>query len=196
MSNRATPIFCPNLGVHPQGITSECCFLDDQTGGDCGIAFGSGSFWTKCPTGNCVDDCQNAAFLYESPRSLNNTETLPFNYWTCANLPNVAHLLDEDILIPNVTSHIRQFIPQNTDATALANVTSMVTRCLTGMCDSARDSTDCENACLPVKLFNENMAPDLDGISDCIYTLCHAEMGSIPFADSDVIGIGVCIVSL
>jgi hypothetical protein len=190
MADQTAIVFCADIGFQPTVENPTCCFLGNQTELTCSSDL---SLLRRCPTGNCIHDCQNVTLLYDSFRSLTDSQVDgPIQqYWACANLPTVAQFEAKNLLIPDLSEVVRQYFPANVSAPALTNVTSAVTKCLTDTCSSARDSGFCNDACQPVNLLTNSTTPNLDGVSKCLFTLCGAGTESLPFASSDIMGIGV-----
>jgi hypothetical protein len=112
-------------------------------------------------------------------------------YWTCISVPTIAQLDQKGLLTAYNSEYVRQFVPANSNSESLQNVTAAVTQCLTDTCNSARHSQICADACSPVKLLTDSTTPNLDGISNCLFTMCSAGSNSLPFANTDITGIGV-----
>ncbi|OCK87740.1 uncharacterized protein K441DRAFT_592582 [Cenococcum geophilum 1.58] len=174
----------------------SCCYTNDQSNPICERLFPpEGSFLKYgCLTGNCVNDCDPRK-LYNSTLQQNgagNGQMPILKYMACANIPSIASYANRDVLSPNITKSIQKFIFPHTTEDSLQNVTSAVTDCLSSTCRRSRDSTFCyTNYCSPVKLLRNNTSPNLEAIHTCLNTLCDKTVKALPWADTDVIGIGV-----
>lgn len=197
---RGDPLFCEALGSTSNKL--HCCFPDDQDAQTCRNNFNNPNvptFTQGCRTGNCLRDCQDVAVIYSSitqQDALEGSGVAPIRrYLTCANVPNMAGYLDQNVLEPNISSQIEKFIPRNaTDE--LKNVTLAVTECLTATCRNARHPKTCEMQCAGVNLLMNSTTPNVPGLNQCLGTLCTGGYDSLPFADADVVGIGVSVVSI
>jgi hypothetical protein len=195
MANLSNFIFCGDIGLDRTVASPGCCYLNDQSDSACSIIFGEGLstptiFTEYCPSGNCVHDCQNLTLLYTASGSYETDGPIE-QYWTCANLPAIAQFYQKGLLMANNSEYVGQFVPANSSSESLQNITAAVIQCLTDTCSSARHSQTCANACSPVKLLTNSTMPNLDGISNCLFTLCNSGYDSVPFANTDIAGIGV-----
>ena len=72
------------------------------------------------------------------------------------------------------------------------NVTSAVTDCLSSTCRNSRGKDDCyDSYCSPAMLLANSTTPNITAINRCLHKLCHSGDDALPYADADVIGIGV-----
>jgi len=192
MSNyTAEPIFCDNIG---NGTKLQCCSLDNQSSTKCQEIFAPGTVTLRYPAGDWIANCQNTSLLYNSLLQENQTGNsleLFRRYNTCANVPAIARYLSQGVLSPNISSSVVSSISQKPTTSDLRNITSAVTDCLTQTCRNSRQSSRCYDRCLPVRLIANSTAPNIEGVTDCLYTLCTGNSKSLPYADPDVIGIGV-----
>lgn len=197
MSTIDIPIGCYNPGLAPQ--EQLCCYSNNQTQHPCQTFIGPNPGDTilasACPSGNCLKDCQNPMTLYggvTTEDSILNTDTIMM-YMACVAVPAIAGYEANDILLPDQATTVRQFIPPE-DATEdnLRGVTATVTECLTQTCLAARNGSLCyDQYCAPTKLLINGTMPNQTAISQCLYTLCSNGLEVVPFANSDIIGIGV-----
>lgn len=152
---------------------------------------------SPCSTGDCVHDCQDLDLLYSLYTSISKTGSL-LNvelYSFCVGIPNMYAYLNQGLMPPNVTDKITKLLPAVTQDDLL-NITNSLTHCLIGTCDQARDSTACRQPCSPASLLVNSFTPSIRGISHCMEALCHTDWSlpitsSLPFANSDIAGIGV-----
>ncbi|RDW58667.1 hypothetical protein BP6252_13143 [Coleophoma cylindrospora] len=193
MSNgKSEPIFCDNIGNATDAL--HCCYLSNQASSACQDIFAPSTDSLEYPVGDWVVNCQNTSLLYSSwlqDNLIGNNLALFRRYNTCANVPALAGYLSQGVLSPNISSAVVSSIPQNTTAKDLMGVTSAVTDCLTETCRSSRASSRCYDSCSPVRLLTNNTMPSISAVNDCLYTLCTGGDRSLPYADPDVIGIGV-----
>ncbi|KAF2465397.1 uncharacterized protein BDR25DRAFT_345978 [Lindgomyces ingoldianus] len=193
---RSDSLYCDSIG----NTTSDklhCCYLDDQGASICQENFSptAATFSGGCTNGDCITDCQNLTLLYSS--LLQND---PFEgnglapkrrYLTCANVPNIASYYSNGLLEPNISSSLMPYFSRNTTDGDLRRITTSVTGCLTSTCRAARNRTLCTGVCSPVNLLTNSTNPNLRGLNECFNTLCTGRYSSLPYADADVIGIGV-----
>ena len=187
------PIACSNIG---SGGNMSCCYTNDQSNPICESLFPpEGSFLENgCLTSNCVNNCDPRK-LYKSTLQQNgigNGEMPIFKYKACANIPSIASYASQGVLSPNITKSIQKFIFPHTTEDNLQDITSAVTDCISSTCRASRNSTFCyTDYCSPVKLLRNNTSPNLEAINTCLNTLCKNTVKALPWADADVIGIGV-----
>jgi hypothetical protein len=187
------PIACSNIG---SGGNMSCCYTNDQSNPICESLFPpEGSFLENgCLNGNCVNNCDPRK-LYNSALQHNGTGNgkMPIlKYMACANIPSIASYVNQGVLSPNITESIQKFIFPHTTEDSLQDVTSAVTDCISSTCRASRNSTFCyTDYCSPVKLLRNNTSPNLEAINTCLNTLCDNTVKALPWADADVIGIGV-----
>ncbi|KAF2491244.1 hypothetical protein BU16DRAFT_621842 [Lophium mytilinum] len=197
MANPNTALFCDNIGHSNATSDLECCYLNDQNSSVCQRNFGAGSgtFSGGCNlTGNCIADCQSTEVLYSSVAQLSAYGGTGFGpirrFATCVNIPAMAGYSSHKLL-GNLASVIDPHLPQNRTNADLSGVTSAVTECLTQTCRASRNKKACINSCAPVNLLTNSTTPNIEGVNDCLHTLCHGGYDSLPYADADIIGIGV-----
>ncbi|CAO2655593.1 Nn.00g043960.m01.CDS01 [Neocucurbitaria sp. VM-36] len=195
-SDRGDPIFCENLGKSTDNL--QCCYPDDQNARTCRTNFNNPdvpTFSGACETRNCLHDCQDVSIIYSSKTQGDAYEgngLAPIRrYLTCANVPNMAGYLSHDVLGSSIRSQVEKYIPRDDNAAALKNITSAVTECLTATCGNARHPNTCHTQCSGVNLLTNSSTPNVQGINQCLSTLCTGGYDSLPFADADVVGIGV-----
>ncbi|KIN03342.1 hypothetical protein OIDMADRAFT_39710 [Oidiodendron maius Zn] len=174
----------------------SCCYTNDQSNSICENLFPPENSFLEngCLTGNCLNDCDPGK-LYNPALQMNGSGSgiMPFfKYMACANIPSIASYANQSALSPNITKSIQNFILLNTTENILRDVTSAVTDCISSTCRSSRDSTFCYTGyCSPVNLLRNNTSPNLDAINTCLSVLCNNTVKALPWADADVIGIGL-----
>lgn len=192
----AQPLFCDNIGnvKNPLG----CCFVGDQDSRICQRNFNRdvAPFSGGCPSGDCLKDCSDVTTIYQSlaqndPAGPGNGQGPIRRYQTCANVPNVASYVSQRVLGDNITTYIGKNVSTDATPEQLKSVTSAVTSCLTATCGNARNQVDCKDKCEAVNLLINNTTPNVQGINDCLDALCLHEFHALPFADADIVGIGV-----
>ncbi|KAJ4359619.1 uncharacterized protein N0V89_000174 [Didymosphaeria variabile] len=161
----AQPLFCDNIGNNTNDAT--CCVVDKQNSTICQENFNRAilPFSGGCPTGDCLKDCSNTTLIYQSllqddPSGPGNGQGPIRRYQTCANVPNVASYLSQGVLSENITTYIGKNVSANATPDQLQGVTKAVTECLTATCSNARNPTDCQGKCAPVKLLVNGTIPN------------------------------------
>lgn len=185
-------LYCGDFGANDTFIT--CC--SNHPIDNCDYIFDPNDNWFQmgCPSGNCAIDCQNVSLLYSAdfgPDLI--TSYGPFNapWQTCANIPNIAGYLQQNALAPNISNLIKAYVPENISQDVLQNITSSVTMCLMSTCNNARNPDICTDACEPIKLLTNQTMPNYAGMNDCLFALCTNGYQAVPFANTDIVGIGV-----
>lgn len=181
-----------------------CCRLSDQNSTMCRRIFAprSGILDRACLVSpeNChlFNRCRSPAALYTSAEQNNQMgdgSLLLARYTACANIPGLAGLSSQGLLAPYIDQAVQkhlQFAPTGRALPyALQQITLSVTDCLSSTCRSARKS-DCYNpACSPVSLISNRTLPDVAGINGCLFNICSSGTAALPWADADIVGIGV-----
>jgi len=189
-------IACVDIGLSVPHL--GCCSADDLSNPTCGKVFSAqeGVLQKGCQ-GNCVQDCQNAAVLYTShiQDNLTGNGVGPVQrYAACVNLPSIARAASRGVLTGGFGATVRNFIPANTTDDSLRGITSTVTDCLSSTCRNSRQSGGCyDDYCSPVRLLANNTTPNITAIDRCLSKLCSSGYSALPYADADVVGIGVYI---
>ena len=49
----------------------------------------------------------------------------------------------------------------------------------------------CSRDCSAVNMLINSTMPDIRGVNQCLHTLCTSNYDALPYADADVVGIGV-----
>lgn len=208
-----TILACDGLGTQPTLSKLPCCHITDQDSPTCKRLFPpalkQGLLGKVClgPDTTCplFTNCSEVSSLYSS---LEQTEQKGDGSWlikryvACANMPTIAtaaYAGDLSKKLSNVVSGYIPPLPQlklNAYETKLQSITSAVTDCLSSTCRASRDVDFCyEDHCAPERLLRNGTLPNLEGINDCMWTLCNADERALPWPDADVIGIGVSFLS-
>jgi hypothetical protein len=127
-----------------------------------------------------------------------NGSLLLARYKACANFPIIASFFSQHLLEPHIEQVVQKHLRIGPDETefdvTLEEITLAVTDCLSATCSSARDSSDCySTTCSPVKLITNNTFPNIWGINGCLNNVCNSGTGALPWADADIIGVGVSL---
>ncbi|KAK4207526.1 hypothetical protein QBC37DRAFT_298552 [Rhypophila decipiens] len=210
MTTNSSILACDALGTRPSLSQLPCCHINDQDSPTCRRLFPptlkQGMLGRVClnqPDSICplFLACSDVSSLYTS---LEQTEQTGDGLWlikryvACANMPTIATAAYAGELSRNISSVVTNYIPPlpklNAFETRLQQITSAVTDCLSSTCRASRDVDFCyEDHCSPTKLLTNGTLPNLEGINDCLFTLCNADNRALPWPDADVIGIGVFI---
>jgi hypothetical protein len=185
-------LYCNNIGNKAFG----CCYASEQISQICRDIFLSNESWTRhvC-TPHCLANCSDPAFIYGSKLQDNpdyGSGILPIQrYLGCVNVPNPAGYLRQELLEPSIRSQVEGHIPQNASSDSLKNVTYAVSDCLTATCRKSRKPDRCAYTCSGINLLINATTPNVVGLNDCMTMLCTGGPDSLPYADADVVGIGV-----
>jgi hypothetical protein len=184
--------FCGDIGYNNTRL--DCCYnhpLDDCNGN---VWADPSWFEMGCTSGNCIHDCKNISYLFDykfipdSP-GVNPGAITPWT--TCLNVPNIAGLLKQGVLPPNVSSRVEPYIPLDTSLLDLQRITQSVTSCLTTTCGNARSPARCMDECSSTNLLLNATTPNYIGVNECMFKMCTAGYDAVSFANADIIGIGV-----
>ncbi|KAI0589358.1 hypothetical protein Alg130_03003 [Pyrenophora tritici-repentis] len=201
-TERPDPIFCTKIGDTNPNTPNElqCCSPNTQNSTLCRSIFSnplnSDIFTGTCfaPGHDCLADCQHPRLIYSSKVQDDYEDgngSAPKNrYLACVNVPNMAGYLRQDVLGPNITSQVEPHISRNATKKQLQGISYAVTECLAATCRNSRKPGKCKKQCSGVSLLWNQTTPDIQGIDQCLDTLCQGEYNSLPYADSDVVGIG------
>lgn len=191
------PLFCDNIGNTTDQL--DCCFPNEPTSQACRNNFNPNAktFYGGCYNGDCLKTCSNVTDIYQSlaqddPYEGNGSGPIR-RYLTCANVPAMAGYLSQDVLEQNISSSIGAHVSREASGDQLKGVTSAVTDCLTSTCRNARNKSRCRDPCSAVNLLINNTTPSVQGVNSCLYSLCDGGYNSLPYADADIVGIGVCM---
>ncbi|UQC76592.1 uncharacterized protein CLUP02_18105 [Colletotrichum lupini] len=134
-------------------------------------------FGDICPSGNCVDDCQNMTRVFQAipqglhvdPLRYGRMEAQKANvtlFSTCSNLEfstNFATAEEND----NFTSYF-----STNDSTDLFKVAASIASCFAATCEQTRKPTLCADACSPAELLSSPTTFDyMLGLPNCIVRL-------------------------
>jgi hypothetical protein len=189
------------LGVGLNFNSLECCSLSNLTSSTCQDAFYSprNILSLGCREGaqNCLQDCSDTELLYSSLVQENGTGTGSWaisRYQACVNLPSIARQSQFQQLPSNISDVVAQYIPSNISESRIQNISSAVTDCLSSTCRNSRGRNNCyNNYCSPVKLLSNSSSPNVTAVNECLNYLCSNPYQSLPYADPDIVGIGVII---
>jgi hypothetical protein len=188
------PFFCNNIG----NLTLNCCLISDQNSKECNALFGDRAavFGTDDPPPNYLEGCANLEFIYSSVldnTAWSGTGTRPYQrYQICASLSNMIDYRNQSLLGRNIRSKVEDYVPTKASSDQLKNISRATTDCLTATCQNARDTDHCAYKCSAVHLLVNSTTPNVKGMHDCLHALCTGNSKSLPYADTDVVGIGVC----
>ncbi|ORX96513.1 hypothetical protein BCR34DRAFT_578638 [Clohesyomyces aquaticus] len=194
--HRSDALYCKDIG-NTTSSNLPCCYLSNQTASLCQESFAKGTptFSNGCETGDCIADCRNLTLLYsslvEETAFHGNGAGPKRRYLTCANIPSIAGYYSAGMLDPEVEASLAPYFPRNASTTELKGIAGSITGCLTSTCRAARNRSVCVDVCAPVNLLTNSTHPSLKGVNDCLNTLCTGQYNSLPYADADVVGIGV-----
>lgn len=201
-------VACNGLGSfmslsHPVA-SDACCYLGDQNSTACRRLFAptNGLLDSACIASpeicGLFNRCRSTATLYTSAEQNNEKgdgSLLLARYRACANLPAIASLSSQGLLVPYidevVQKHLRLQPDESEFVLSLQQITSSVTDCLSSTCKHAREMDDCYNVCSSVKVITNSTLPNVRGINDCLFNVCNAGTGALPWADADIVGVGV-----
>ncbi|KAH7386837.1 hypothetical protein DE146DRAFT_791929 [Phaeosphaeria sp. MPI-PUGE-AT-0046c] len=189
----AQPFFCSNIG----NSTLNCCDIDNQSSKKCHDLFSVGEsvFDSNISAPDYLEDCTNLEFIYGSVldnAAFAGTGTRPYQrYQVCASLSNMIDYRNQSLLEPNLRSKVQDYVPTNAPSDTLKHINLAVTDCLTATCQNARDVGHCRYKCSAVNLLINSTTPNVRGVHDCLHELCTGNQSSLPYADADVVGIGV-----
>ena len=155
--------------------------------------FVSRGFQRVCPSGDCIADCSTAGTMYQNitqelAEEFIYTDVPPL-YAICLAAPSMARSIQNGLVPDPAATVLRPYFP-SVDEVALQAVASTTTHCLTSTCDQARFPLSCDLSCTTSMLVNSS-TPSLSGVNDCLAAMCSSNV-AIPFANQDVVGIGVC----
>ncbi|KAK8054172.1 hypothetical protein PG996_013473 [Apiospora saccharicola] len=157
-----------------------------------------------CPNrgSDCVASCTDPEWIYSSMIEDNGNgdgSGPPDRYTACVNMPAIARASLNHELPPNISIIVDQYVARNITNQQLQAVTAAVTDCLSSTCRNSRDGRDGPQSCYheycsPTTLLTNNTAPNVTAINSCINNLCDQEnYGQLPYADADIVGIGVFV---
>ncbi|KAF2668732.1 hypothetical protein BT63DRAFT_414700 [Microthyrium microscopicum] len=194
MANNTDNALCTGFGL---AGNLTCCYPNNQGSNQtCRIFTDSPNLLSKgCPSDNCIKDCQDTSLIYISyPNdNLSLSGNGPISrFATCVNVPKLARLSSQGALPSDINNITKRYIPPNPTEDSLRTITSSVTDCLSSTCRNSRRSDLCYNDyCSPVRLLTNSSAPNMEAINRCMQQLCGSGYAALPYADPDVLGIGV-----
>jgi hypothetical protein len=160
--------------------------------------FATQPFHELCPSGNCYTDCQNLTRLY-SPFPDGITFTDAVNYGTppsvtlwplCAAIANITEAIENGTAPQEDADKFESYFNVSTLSDQLW-ASDAATHCWTDTSSAARNHSKCADAGTAVNLLESHYEPQIAGTRECIQCLCH-DIDGLPFADQDIMGIGVC----
>lgn len=151
-----------------------------------------------CPSGNCLEDCQTdrvyevipkgVNVAYDQYGTINSTRTEVTLFGLCVDIANVTRALAHGSVPVEQAQQLKPYFPDN-DA-GLTKVADNITQCLPASCAMSRDSSTCAPWCRESDLLLADGNTNLTGVAVCLEWLCEESCG-IPYANQDVVGIGV-----
>lgn len=195
------PIACLEVGSNFSNLS--CCYSNNLTSAACHDIFSgtNNTLSQGCQySDDCISDCGNKTLLYTSlvqdnPGSGNGKGPVT-RYQACVNLPSIVRHSKFGQLSQNFVTEFEKYTMPNTTELQLQSVTSTITDCLSSTCRHSRRSGLCyDEFCSPVKLLTNSSSPNVTAINQCLHTLCSGGFKSLPFADADIVGIGVSFAS-
>ena len=172
--------FCTNNFPVSQNCFSPADFL-------------SADFQAKCPSGNCIADCLEPGSMYNNVSQIKYSSEVPL-YAVCTASTNVTRRIHDGSVSTEYASTLSTFFP-DVNTTTLEQITATTTTCLTETCLQGRHRDTCQQLCSPAHLLVNNTTPSSQGQQDCLMALCYSTE-VLPFADQDIIGVGVCCPSV
>lgn len=151
-------------------------------------------FEKLCPSGNCVHDCLEPGDMYGNVSQAHPLEGTSYDpppplYAICYAVANMTRKIHDGLIPGEQADVLRPYFPY-TQESDLREVASAVTQCLTASCAEARPGSGCESFCSAPNVLLNSTTPSLFGLYDCMTGLC-SNSKVIPFANQDIIGIGV-----
>lgn len=196
MASPRLPLGCYNPGEYR---SPPCCYPDNLTQAECRAFIGPDQGNTildlAFPGANYLAECQNVTKIYGeiiNTPDQNNYHSIQ-RYMACVAVPALASYEANGFLPPSQSALVQQSIPrENATQDTLRNITAAVTECLTHTCQAARNKTFCySQSCAPTHLLINSTMPNQMAINECLLALCKGGFDALPYADSDIIGIGV-----
>lgn len=197
MSDLANALFCDNVGRTYSDL--RCCYINNQTSSTCHDAFNATgpTFHGGCDDRDCVSQCQNTTSLFMSASQddvITGNGLAPIQrFRTCVNVPTMAGFASHGVLSDEIAVLVNRHIASDVPPAGLENVTNAVTECLTQTCKASRRRRLCSRDCSAVNMLRNSTTPDIRGVNQCLNVLCTGGYHSLPYADADVVGIGVFV---
>lgn len=151
-----------------------------------------------CPSGNCLKDCQTdrvfevlpegATIPYNQYGVINSTRSEVTLFGICVDIANVTKALASGGVPIEQAQKLQAYFPDTNDG--LTKITDNITHCLPASCAKSRDSSTCAPWCRESDLLLADGTINLTGVATCLEWLCEESCG-LPYANQDVVGIGV-----
>lgn len=164
--------------------------------------FATSNFDQLCPSGSCLDACQDLERLYAVippgmqvqadnyglPTRIPDMITL---YGICLGYANISRALHgaEGFVPAKEAEVLNPLFPPGTEDD-LHRVCNGATRCLSETCETSINGSRCEWECSPAQLLLNSTTPRLSGPHQCLNVICKGGDG-LPFGNQDVVGVGV-----
>jgi hypothetical protein len=107
------PLFCNNIGSSSTDDL-RCCYPDNQNTQICHDIFTNSKVFSYGCGSDCLTSCSDTRFIYSSllqNTSFEGNGSAPVRrYRTCANVPNIAGYLSQNVLESNISSQIEGYI--------------------------------------------------------------------------------------
>ncbi|KAL8721920.1 MAG: hypothetical protein Q9181_007605, partial [Wetmoreana brouardii] len=164
--------------------------------------FATSNFDQLCPSGNCLEACQDVERLYGviPPGMQVQADNYGLStripdmitlYGICLGYANVSRALDSGFVPPEEAGVLRPLFP-STAEDDLQSVSNAASRCLLETCEKSANVSGCAKECSPAQLMLNSTTPRLSGPYQCLKTICDCSAG-LPFANQDVVGVGVTV---
>ena len=161
--------------------------------------FANADFDTLCPSRDCVQDCQNYTRLFEEVpylitdsfevygKSINGQPPNTTLFGVCSNLGNIYDGIAAGITPQSTESYFPLSRQEDT-----GQVSSSLVSCLASTCDASREPQNCASACNMTVLYPSGASTNLTAVTGCLSLICGNTCG-LPYADQDVLGVGVLV---
>ncbi|KAL8859002.1 MAG: hypothetical protein Q9178_004483 [Gyalolechia marmorata] len=164
--------------------------------------FATSNFDQLCPSGSCLDACQDLERLYAVippgmqvqadnyglPTRIPDMITL---YGICLGYANITRALHvaQGFIPPKEAAVLNPLFPPSTDDD-LHRVCNGASHCLSETCEKSTNASRCAWECSPSQLLLNSTTPRLSGPYQCLNAICHGGVG-LPFGNQDVVGVGI-----
>lgn len=164
--------------------------------------FATSNFDQLCPSGSCLDACQDLERLYAVippgmqvqadnyglPTRIPDMITL---YGICLGYANITRALHgaQGFVPPKEAAVLNPLFPPSTEDD-LHRVGNGASRCLSETCEKSTNGSRCAWDCSPSQLLLNSTTPRLSGPYQCLDAICQGGVG-LPFGNQDVVGVGV-----
>lgn len=159
------------------------------------------SFDKLCPSGNCINDCQNLSRLFQAvPDGITKSAQEYGRPWSsdlpdvtffgvCSNLANLSSIANSKQESP--LSAVESFFTNPSGESKIIDGASSIATCFSDTCNKTRHPDTCFPMCTRETLLSNAKTLDIKtGISSCLSILCDNTCG-LPYANQDVFGVGV-----